>query len=213
MQPVPTIDPESVSAAKRMKSTDGDNPLVAEYKDLVDQLADCLKLARHPKESQTIEAARILIEKTLLQNEAHRENVKIESADEVAPLLSSLVTSRAGIRQSDDEIRIQRAKFKLDDVTLPASSALLSSQPRALVGQANLSQARQSSATATATGDDDAKKDELEKSFEHAAKALRLLYLFDQKQLQNQVNQVILGIQSITANPRIESRLQATGRR
>lgn len=49
--------------------------------------------------------------------------------------------------------------------------------------------------------------------FEQAAKSLKLLYLDDQKRLQSKVNEIVSSIQSVTANPKTDSRALASGRK
>lgn len=89
-----------------------------------------------------------------------------------------------------DEIRIPESKFNLYDVTLPSV--------------AKFDESSQSST--------DDKKDDPGKTYDRAARSLKLLYLDDQKQLQLKVNEIISSIQSITANPKTDSKLLATGR-
>ena len=45
-----------------------------------------------------------------------------------------------------------------------------------------------------------------------AAKVLRLLHLRDLRDLQTQINQAIVNVQAITANPKTDSRLGKVGR-
>lgn len=47
---------------------------------------------------------------------------------------------------------------------------------------------------------------------DHAAKILRLLYIRDLRDLQTKINETIVGIQKITANPKTDTRLGKVGR-
>jgi len=91
-------------------------------------------------------------------------------------------------RNVSGETRIQRSKLDLEDISLPIETNLdkLTSK--------------------------DGEKDELVETFKQAAKVLKLLYLNDLKQEQLRVNEIISDIQSITANPKTDSTLAATGR-
>lgn len=155
----------------------------AEYDSLVDQLAVRLNIARHPDSSVVIRAARLLIENTL-STERKREDIGVEKEDK----------KQQSQKQSAKEIRIQQSKFHLNDVSLPVTTF----------------SATESSKTTEVGGD--VKKDDLLETFVRASKALKLLYLNDQKQLQNQVNEITSLIQSVTANPKTDSRLLTTGR-
>lgn len=44
-----------------------------------------------------------------------------------------------------------------------------------------------------------------------AAKILRLLYIHDLRQLQTQINESIVGVQSVTANPKTDTKLGKVG--
>lgn len=172
-------------AGKKMRPCD-----YAEYDSLVDQLADRLNIARHPDNSVTIKAARLLIENILSTKHDDKEVVKEEERDQEKK------------NKSSGEIRIQQSKFDLNDVSLPNTIFPIESQT---------STGLMSTATTTeASGD--VKKDDLLKMFVGASKALKLLYLNDQKQLQNQVNEITSLIQSATANPKTDPRLLTTGR-
>lgn len=146
-----------------------------EYDTLVDQLADRLKLARHPDSLVTIKAARLLVENIL----------------STPSTTSSLDDEARAQEEKVKEIRIQRSKFDLDDVILP--------------------EALHKNVTSNTNMTSD-KKDELKEILERAAKALKLLYLDDQKKLQNRVNEIISSVQSVTANPKTDSKLLTTGR-
>lgn len=51
-----------------------------------------------------------------------------------------------------------------------------------------------------------------DKQLERPAKVLRMLYINDLRDLQNKVNQIIVSVQSITANPKTDSLLGQVGR-
>lgn len=158
----------------------------AEYDSLVDQLADRLNIARHPDPSVIIRAARLLIENTLSASKEREEDIGAEKGGQQKQRLQ---------KQSAKEIRIQQSKFHLTDVSLPG---------------ATFSAGGLSTTTTGASGD--VKKDDLLETFIGASRAIKLLYLNDQKQLQNQVNEITSLIQSLTANPKTDSRLLTTGR-
>lgn len=162
---------------KKMRPSD-----YAEYDSLVDQLADRLNIARHPDSSITIKAARLLVEHILSSNSDNTEQA------------SNLNTNDSS-KQRKGEIRIQKSKFNLSNISLPTMT---------------LTAATTRSSTTGTSGD--VKKDDLWESFMDASRALKLLYLSDQKHLQNQVNEIISTIQSLTANPKTDSRLLASGR-
>lgn len=46
----------------------------------------------------------------------------------------------------------------------------------------------------------------------HAAKVLRLLYVQDLRDLQTRINEAIVAVQAITANPKTDTRLGKVGR-
>lgn len=46
----------------------------------------------------------------------------------------------------------------------------------------------------------------------HAAKILRLLYIHDLRDLQTQINETIVAVQSITADPKTDTKLGQVGR-
>lgn len=114
---------------------------------------------------------------------------RIESGDtnnrEEMSSLNSLHASKRGY-----EIRIQQSKFDLNDVSLPTTVEFSRSKK--------------------CNSDD--KKDDPNEAYCRAARSLKLLYLDDQKQLQLKVNEIISTIQSITANPKTDSKLLSTGR-
>lgn len=173
----------------------------AEYDDLVSQLADQLKIARHPDSSVTIKAARILIETILSTPSSLPANRQQQQQQQKQQQQQQNLANKFQ-RQCGDEIRIQQSKFTLDDVSLP--KAILKSHHNNDDDKLTQQVQQQSS--------EHKSKDELDRTFQRASRALKLLYLDDQKQLQYQVNEIISGIQAITANPKTDPRLLATGR-
>jgi len=157
---------------------------VLEYDCLLNELADHLGLARHPDSLLLLKSARILIE-NLSGGPRHGEDISVEDGTEGSKKIKTLSSCDDSKTQS-----VIRRNFTLEDISLPK---LLMKQQEG---------GRQWS-------DEPA---DLVASFERAARALKLLYLDDQKQLQNQVNETIALIQSITANPKTDPRLLATGR-
>jgi hypothetical protein len=203
-------------AEKKMKASD-----FAEYDMLINELADLLKLARHQDSAVVLKAARLLLETTT----SNKQRTAAAAAPPSPPQATAATTTQTGddntnpVRQtcslgndtktrasgcsnrdgssrlSDDKIRtIQQSKFTLDDVLLP-KTLVTKSAPKTSVSEVVKEE-----------------KYDLTKAFERAAKALKLLYLDDQRQLQNQVNELISSVQSITANPKTDPRLLATGR-
>lgn len=121
------------------------------------------------------------------------------------------------------EIRIQQAKFTLADVILPerllglAENNLAKQEsqldPQQVPSGSDVCVSHETrSMTVTEPMTPATTKDELVSAFESASKVLKLLYLDDQRQLQNRVNELISSVQSITANPKTDPRLLATGR-
>uniref|UniRef100_A0A6G1SCM3 UPF0568 protein n=1 Tax=Aceria tosichella TaxID=561515 RepID=A0A6G1SCM3_9ACAR len=188
---------------KRMKASD-----FAEYDELINELADQLKLARHPDSLVVLKAARLLLEannNTLTpapssavvslmvdgDNSNRAAQLPQSQENDTETRASGCLNKDGSSRLGDDRIRtIQQSKFTLNDVLLPKTLVTKTSDSEKDVN----------------------KKYDLTSAFERAAKALKLLYLDDQRQLQNQVNELISSIQSITANPRTDPRLLATGR-
>lgn len=154
-----------------------------EYDSLVRRLADILNIAVHPDTSVTIKAARLLIERIVSSDDAERMSKGRTSS-------SSSSSKELHAPKAGDEIRIQQSKFSLHDVLLPTA------------------------AMTSGTGEpkSDIEKDDLGETYDRAARSLKLLYLNDQKELQLKVNEIISSIQSITANPKTDSRLIAIGR-
>lgn len=221
-------------AEKRMRSSE-----FVEYDELLNELARQLKIARHPDPLVLLRAARLLIESNCLSLSAQK-NQSYGTQNENAPQHMAAAHSKSALavpRQQDDddsEIRIQQSsKFSLNDVMLPKSlikSATnnLGKQVKHRQQASGFSDKPQAPDSATSGGSiaslgrsvtretrtpTSMTKDELAGVFEHAAKALKLLYLNDQRRLQNQVNESISSIQSITANPKTDPRLLATGRK
>lgn len=157
----------------------------AEYETLVNQLASRLKIACHPDPSVTIRAARLLIESALSSNGGQPQ--LRDCGDE--PLPPSDIANMS-LGENRGVTRIQRSKFSLEDIMLPKTPPSISTESTELSKP----------------------KDELNEVYERAAKALKLLYLDDQKQLQNRVNEIISSIQAVTANPKTDSKLMARGR-
>lgn len=172
-------------AEKKMKPND-----ISEFDSLLNELAEHLKLARHPDSLTALRSARILIENTLKRQQD--SDITRESSR-----LAGVTTVR-----EKEEIRVRHSEFRLDDVSLPK---LLSSTKR---GLSNRDETKESVDEEAMSKDEPTEKS----AFERAARALILLYLDDQKQLQNQVNETISKIQSITANPKTDPRLIKTGR-
>lgn len=166
---------------KRMRPDDSE-----EYSNLVSQLCDKLKIARHPDTSVSIKAARLLIE-NVLADEGKKSSGDIRQ--ENAPSGGS---TRYG-KSVSDKMRIQKSKFRLEDLSLP-KVALMTCEDEPMDENMGM------------------EKDELDKTFEQASKSLKLLYLNDQKQLQYRVNEIISSIQSITANPQTDAKLASVGR-
>lgn len=179
-------------AGKKMRPCD-----YAEYDSHVDQLADRLNIARHPDNSVTIKAARLLIENILLTK--HDDKEVVRKGDEEG--------KQEKKKGSSGEIRIQQSKFDLNDVSLPTTIFSVESQ-----ASTGLVSPPPPPTTTTTEASGDVKKDDLLETFIGASKALKLLYLNDQKQLQNQVNEITSLIQSVTANPKTDPRLLTTGR-
>lgn len=98
-----------------------------------------------------------------------------------------LLEKRRATANSGEGIKIQRSKFSLDDIPLPKNAV------------ANWEKALN-------------KDDKSSADFERASKGLKLLYLDDQKQLQLKINEVISSIQSVTADPKTNSKLMTGGR-
>lgn len=227
-------DPPS---GKKMKPSEH-----AEYDALVDQLADRLKMARHPDSSVTIKAARLLIENILSSsNVDQRQQLSADCSDPSQETLDrtkhlahhSSATPKAVVGDGGGggdvdskraNPRIQQAKFKLDDVSLPSS--LVKSWTSSELSSPSLMTAPTKENNNDGSRDEDkqirgeklmskGEKDELKGVLERASKSLKLLYLNDQKQLQLEVNEIISSIQSITANPKTDSSLLAlsSGRR
>lgn len=169
-------------AEKKMKPND-----YAEYDSLVDQLAERLNIVRHPNSTITIKAVRQLVENILSRCDATESREK--------ELSSTKITTSA----TEDKVsgsKIQQSKFSLNDVSLPS------------VSSTNIEVDEKSSMSKRKID----KKDEPDEILERAARALKLLYLDDQKELQNQVNEIISSIQSVTANPKTDAKLLDTGR-
>ena len=178
---------DELPAEKKMKPNSGD-----EYGRLLSELARQLKLARHPNSLTVIKAARLVVEQ-MLSSKEHGTSHGGDNPGADRP---------DGARER--EIRIQQCKFRLEDVPLPECLDVGESTNQ--LSESNKSQLGSGGVVVT----DGAKtKDELK--FERAARALKLLYLDDQKQLQNRVNETISAIQSITANPKTDPRLLASG--
>lgn len=177
---------ESGPIGKKMKPSD-----VAEYDELISQLAHDLKIARHPDTLTTLRAIRLVLENKLTNN-GNRG-----------------VSNESGCNAIKDatEIRIQKNKFRLDDVSLPKALLMRQKQSSNELNQ-NKSYAMASKESMTVDSLSASKDEPLKR----AARALKLLYLYDQKQLQNQVNKTISSIQSITANPKTDPRLISIGR-
>lgn len=97
---------------------------------------------------------------------------------------------------------MQKSKFIIADVTLPVS---LSNKLVAIDGSNRVG----GGVAKVHAGD---VKDDLRVTFEHASKSLKLLYLYDQKQLQFLVNKTISSVQCLTANPKTDSKLISIGR-
>lgn len=167
----------------------------AEYDKLLDRLADRLKIARHPDSLVTLKAARILIENVLSSSSDKQHH------NEQGEQTSGRRHERHG-GDDVDETKIQQSKFSLHDIGLPKS----------LLMKSHDESARQQQVTNEPSNDDNSEKDDLEQVFERSARALKLLYLDDQKQLQNRVNEIISAIQSITANPKTDPSLLTSGR-
>lgn len=153
-----------------------------EYDKLVLKLADTLNIAAHPDTSVTIKAAKLLIERIITSTD--KFNVK--------KMDKQRQSSSRHAPEERDEIRIHQPKFTLNDVLLPTSVAIMNKSDE--------------------SSSYDKEKDDPGETYDHAARSLKLLYLDDQKQLQLKVNEIISTIQSITANPKTDFRLKATGR-
>lgn len=202
-----------VPVEKRMKPSD-----FAEYDELVKQLADLLKITRHPDSSITIKAARLVIENLLPPSETLTGGSReIDSTVTNAATTSSRFTQQVVTETSTtktDEKSHQRSKFYLNDIALPDSVTRRASDRFAMLKCSPITSSKADGESNT--GGDDGfvapEKDDLMEMFNRSAKALKLLYLDDQRQLQNQVNGIISSIQSITANPKTDHRLSATGR-
>lgn len=223
-QPITIQDIGGVSDSKRMRPDE-----FIEIDTLVNEMAGLLKLVRHPDTSITIKAARILLESlsdrqslspSTTTSEPMKSSVSSDIVESSATDKSSITQgSRSiGVKQisqssksknaadSEGEIRIQQSKFNLDDIPLPG--VLMSNWKNKI----NKNEIVAASSDIANIEDKKMKKDELDIAFERASKALRLLYLNDQKQLQLQVNEIISSIQSITANPKTDSKLVSIGR-
>lgn len=213
---------------KKMRPSDQ-----TEYDTLLDQLADRLKIVRHPDSLVTIKAVRLLIENILSSSSPSPSldpKQQLLSADSRSgdngsrnqPLVAADRTTDLTHQQSaivsggnnNAGARIQRTKFRLDDVSLPSS--LVSSwtglgmtpQQQIGAGGGNTTKEGEEESISRSEG-----KDELKGALERASKSLKLLYLNDQKQLQLQVNEIISSVQSITANPKTDSKLLSSAAR
>lgn len=208
---------------KRMKTGE-----INEYHELLGELATRLKLAHHPNPATLLKAARLVLsrpkddrELSLRSGVDHGEHVSMElheqrqqqsaqmndgdddtkTATRKSPSAGESARLSGGDGQAGQRWRgtAQKSKFTLYDVSLP----------KALV---------ESSTTGPTVCDSNELENSVQESVDHgrvlerAAKALKLLYLDDQRRLQNQVNDLISSIQSITANPKTDPRLLATGR-
>lgn len=179
------------SSSKKMKPDE-----FIEIDSLVNEVGDLLKLVRHPNNSVTIKAAKILLESLSSEKPL---STTTQTTTSQQPMKSS------DILDGDCEIRIQQSKFNLDDITLP--SAIMSNWKNKM--------AKNETTPLNDCDNNDIKRltdKKLTEAFERASKALRLLYLNDQKQLQLKVNETISSIQSITANPKTDSKLVSIGR-
>lgn len=236
---------------KKMRPSD-----IVEYDKLLTELADQLKIARHPDPLVLLKATRLLIESddclsssssssldqsnksqtqeqkelrgqsaTTIEQQTQSANSSAAAAAAAAPANDNGDfggANRIKRQQDDTEIRIQQSKFVLDDVMLPKS--LIKSAKSNLSSKQQKQQQELDGAdeqvSMSCSGDigpivsheAGTTKVDLVKTFERASKTLKLLYMNDQRQLQNQVNVMISSIQSITANPKTDSRLLATGR-
>lgn len=234
---------------KKMRPAD-----VVEYDMLLDQLAESLKIARHPDSSITIKAARLLIEKlisstrsscpSLCQQGGQNNTPEGEKGHEGEGGDRSLRFPHAHTNQSakrDDKDKL----LEINDVQLPKKllHCLLSSGLSAddgITGGSNNNEDPLTTTTAAQPSSESSesmkrrtmaevvqqggggggssnkcdadKKDETLALFERASSVLKLLYLDDQRHLQNRVNEIISSIQSLTANPKTDTRLLKTGR-
>lgn len=143
------------------------------YNQLLDKLAKRLKIARHPDNSVTIEAAKTLIE------------------DSISNQSREVIISRANDKFEDPSSSIQSSKFNVVDIPLPKFLSEICD-----------------SNNSNSTSSDKTNPNVLA----HSARCLKLLYLEDQRQLQNQVNQAISSIQSLTADPKTDMKQMAVGR-
>lgn len=185
-------------ASKRMKPDTSDD----EFERLLCQLADRLKIIRHPDSSITIKAAKLLIEEMLSSDDfGTNQRYPKQQNPEISPDLL-----RKNQLQQKRAARIQHSKFNIADVPLPKYLLDRFSQLEKPIDNANDGDQYQN------VDSGETQKDDLELALRHASKALKLLYLDYQKQLQHQVNETILSIQSLTAYPKTDSKLLATGR-
>lgn len=252
----PSLEPP---VGKRMRPSDQ-----TEYDTLLDQLADRLKIARHPDSLVTIKAARLLIENILAasslsskfdhgqqssadfsrsgsSNDDNRTTISANNKSNDDPkatkinltnnqqapaavIVSDRSDSRVAIVGLSSAMRIQQTKFSLDDVSLPASlvsswSSVAAMTPKQINDDQSLTNKETTTTTTSmeleqqgANETTARRKDELKGALERASKSLKLLYLNDQKKLQLQVNEIISSIQSITANPKTDSKLLSSAR-
>lgn len=230
-----TIEVVEPPAGKKMRPSDQ-----TEYDTLIDQLANRLKVARHPDSLVTIKAARLLIENILASSKVDLKqqssadsgsNINTTDPQPASNRATNLAHNNSSLSPTSDNnkannIRIQQTKFNLDDVSLPSSlitSWLLKSARTTTPAEKMEPKLNDISRAAAGSGGDESgketimmmmneRKDELKGLSERALKSLKLLYLNDQKQLQLQVNEIISSIQSITANPKTDSKLLSSGR-
>lgn len=212
-------------AEKRMKPYDR-----TEYDRTLIELANLLNIAPHPNSLVTLQAAKLVLEKHLSSSSilSHKQHEGRNDIIEGQQQQQQQQQSKDSCSAAQNETRIQQSKFTLADISLPkliiksaanniANEALELHQQ--VPPQLSLSSSINESTSDCVSHETRStalmgltRKDELLDTFERASKALKLLYLDDQRQLQNQVNELISSIQSITANPKTDPRLLASGR-
>lgn len=155
-----------------------------EYDIMLDRLSNKLNIVRHPDDSVLLDSIILLLKKQQGPLNA-RTNENLLSRD----------NKGSGDSQFVPTFRLQKSTFNIEDIPLPnyltntkaASAAVVNNQKPSLCDKELV-------------------------ILENASKCLKLLYLHDQKQLQIQVNDIISSIQTLTADPKTESKQMAIGR-